>query len=355
MEKKNNNNLKTCTKCKKEQNFEEYQMRNDIPIAQCKTCVNETRKLARKKRKENGGEPLRKKMEPSKNANMKICTKCDKEQDLSCFQLRNGKSISQCRICVNEIKADYKRKKRAEELNKKIDDGEIKVAGDKINNKFCSYCDTEKPKSDFRENRNKCGDCERKDGRDYRKGATGKIKSQAWKDEHAERMKELQADWYQKNKTTINKKYVERYHNDPEFRLAKLQKSAMWNAMNHDISNKNIKNVGCNTKFLKKWLKFNLIDDMTMANHGEIWHIDHVIAINIFDLANENQIELCFNWRNVSPLNGPENVSKHDKILPEQVKKHYNNLIKFHEEEGINMPIKYKRLFARHLKMTGTP
>lgn len=50
-------------------------------------------------------------------------------------------------------------------------------------------------------------------------------------------------------------------------------------------------------------------------NH-ETWHIDHIIPCAAFDLTNPIHQRICFNWRNLQPLWGNENISKHDS-LPE--------------------------------------
>ena len=86
---------------------------------------------------------------------------------------------------------------------------------------------------------------------------------------------------------------------------------------------------------------------MTWSNYGIYWHCDHVIPANKFNLNNPTQILLCFNWKNLSPLTKKDNMNKKDKIIPEQINTHIDNLKIFIKNENIktdidNYLIKYK-------------
>ena len=50
---------------------------------------------------------------------------------------------------------------------------------------------------------------------------------------------------------------------------------------------------------------------MNWENMGE-WHVDHVRPCASFDLSDPQQQSVCFNWRNLQPLNGNENYEKRD-------------------------------------------
>jgi hypothetical protein len=64
------------------------------------------------------------------------------------------------------------------------------------------------------------------------------------------------------------------------------------------------------------WLKYNFNDYMDWDNYGTVWNIDHTIPINKFDLKKEEDIFICFNWRNLMPMYTKDNISKHNKIKP---------------------------------------
>lgn len=78
--------------------------------------------------------------------------------------------------------------------------------------------------------------------------------------------------------------------------------------------------VGCSLEFLKSHLEKQFDDKMTWDNYGNFWHIDHVRPIASFDLSLEEEQKKCFNWRNLQPLEGKENIRKGAKILPQYQK-----------------------------------
>ena len=89
-------------------------------------------------------------------------------------------------------------------------------------------------------------------------------------------------------------------------------------------------------------------------NHGKKWHIDHVIPISKFDLDNEEQQLIAFNWRNTMPLSCKENLIKNNKIIKLQVELHYKNLLDYHLEHTLDLPQVYIDLFAKYL-VAGSP
>ena len=54
---------------------------------------------------------------------------------------------------------------------------------------------------------------------------------------------------------------------------------------------------------------------MTPENYGE-WHLDQVRPCASFDLAEEAQCFVAFNWRNYQPMWGLENIEKNDDYEP---------------------------------------
>lgn len=99
-----------------------------------------------------------------------------------------------------------------------------------------------------------------------------------------------------------------------------------------------------------KWLEWNFEDDMNWENHGKIWQIDHTIAINTFNLLDEDQCMICFNWKNLIPMYISQNARKSDIIVPYRVFYQEHRLRKFfnlyHIEEDLKTFIaKYKKHF----------
>lgn len=288
----------------------------------------------------------------------KVCTKCRVTKVISDFQLRNDKPISQCRTCVNAIKADYKRRKRAEVRQYQIESGEIRVPTDPLNNIICNQCRIEKPKTSFRVGRCKCIDCERAYGRAYRQSEAGKKKSAQWIENNPGRMTELQARWYQENKEKRNEEYIQRYHSDPVFRFKVLCKSRIHHALRAkglQKSDKTVKYLNCSISWLVQWFQFCFSPEMTLENQGTYWHMDHVIPINLWDLTDPIHVLHCFSWYNLSPLPGNENMAKHDTIDTEQIQRHVQKLVDFLYLWNVHLPHDYFDFCARHLRIAGKP
>jgi hypothetical protein len=102
------------------------------------------------------------------------------------------------------------------------------------------------------------------------------------------------------------------------------------------------------------WLQLCINSKYTLENHGKEWHIDHVIPLSQFDLENEEQQLIAFNWRNTMPLSVQENLSKGNKIINEQIEQHYKKLKEYHIENKLDLPQEYINLFAKHL-VAGSP
>ena len=201
----------------------------------------------------------------------------------------------------------------------------------------------------FRKNRRKCLDCERADGRRYRKSVIGKAKSKKWVEENREKMRQLQSDWHQRNKEKINAKFRERYNNEPEFKLKKNVQRRIQYCLHGEKKDRTMNYLGTTLDKFKEWLQFNFDDNMTFENYGLYWHMDHVIPVDTFDMTKDEDVYICFNWRNISPMKGPENISKHNKIIKSQIETHLINLKIFNKKNKEKIPHKFEQLFAKYL------
>ena len=128
----------------------------------------------------------------------------------------------------------------------------------------------------------------------------------------------------QKNKEylPIRKESIKaRRQNDINFRVSEILRSKF----NREIKrNKYSEFLGCTIEFFQKWIEYNFENDMNWSNIGKVWHIDHILPINRFDLTDTNNIKICYHWTNLQPLLAKDNMSKSDNILPYQ---YFNNLV----------------------------
>jgi hypothetical protein len=232
------------------------------------------------------------------------CNICDEQKPTSSF-IKNRQI---CKICNNnkrriiyknddghrqkliKMASDFKSKRLLEKkIKKKEEIG--------MNNKKCSCCDSIKPKLSFRHNRLKCKDCERDEPND-------------------------------KIKRVIRSRII----------------SALYNKKNKHT----IEYLGMDMPEYSKWLLHNNLG-YTLENRGKQWHIDHVIPLSRFNLGNEEQQLIAFNWRNTMPLSCNENLKKGNKISKPQIEQHLEHLKKYHVENELDLPQVFIDLFAKHL------
>lgn len=67
--------------------------------------------------------------------------------------------------------------------------------------------------------------------------------------------------------------------------------------------------IGCTVIMVRAHLESLFKPGMSWENYGK-WHVDHIIPCAEFDLRQPEQQLACFNWKNLQPLWGAENIAK---------------------------------------------
>jgi superfamily II DNA helicase RecQ len=285
-------------------------------IMKLKEQIVKNRKLCKQCNNMKKTEKVKEKLKNLDKTLNKTCSVCNTEKIITSFS-RDGLS-NICIDCSNVKRrtkynnneetrkkavkqaTEFKQKKKA--IRDEIKQAELEKLEKEIGqeNTICKYCKEVKPKTRFRHNRLKCKDCER---------------------------------------------------DDPEQIFQKRTRSRIHNCL---FKNKSTcEYLGCSRDEYIKWLTNN-DKGYTLENYGTDWHIDHVIPLSRFNLKNEEDITLAFNWRNTMPLAAKENLSKNNKILIPQIKDHFKKLTKYHKDNNILLPQKFIKLYAKHLE-AGTP
>ncbi len=297
-------------------------------------------------------------------------------------------TIKQCSVCKIDFEYNPKTrhakchechlKRRREIMHSKKPDLAENTKLDAEGKRKCRRCNTIKNKPDFRNNRRVCNECERIGYREYIKSdrkiesnvkfiATVKGDIEPLKEFYKERNVEIPdtitpedisklPEVNSKNKRVYRKKEPKSNRKVMTPRTRKLVKACRTRLKRFFKTKfyKTLNCIGCDSEFLKKWLEFNLTDDMTLSNHGDLWHIDHVLPISLFDLTIDKEKTICFHWSNLAPLHRIQNMAKGNRIDMEQLKNHIESLKKFIIKENISLESKYFDLFAKHLD-AGTP
>lgn len=256
-----------------------------------------------------------------------------------------------CQTCQRKYAREYAAKNK-ERFASKIKERKAylkELAENSTETKICSKCKENKLLKAYEPQHAQCKDCRKAYGRNYNK--VNKHIRDKWINSNKERHKELQAMWYQRNKEKRNAKEKERKNIEPAFRLKITCKTRLRQSIKKNYAT--VKYIGTSVENLKEWIQFCFSEKMSFNNHGSYWHVDHVIPISLFDLTNQDDIDLCFNWRNLSPLSAKENLSKNKKLNYEQIREHFRSLIRYAKTKDIEERIetkKYMKKWLNHIK-----
>ena len=132
---------------------------------------------------------------------------------------------------------------------------------------------------------------------------------------HKDEISKYNTKYFQNNKTSINNRrvgyHLKYYKKYPEAKLVASQRNRIKKLLKNKSTNTtSLDLLNCSSKFFKAWIEWQLDDGQTMKNHGSVWHLDHCIPGNLFDLKKEKDIKRCFHWSNIQPMDGFENLSK---------------------------------------------
>jgi hypothetical protein len=283
-------NGKVCSKCSEIKNDDKFIKNRNI----CKECRN-----ARSRQKYNAIVICNE----NSNSSFKECNTCN-ETKSQCDFIKDTNICKDCNNLKRRNKYHSDESHRLKMINdasifkhkKVIERQQIKLQEIGEDNKKCSVCFTIKNKCRFRYNRLKCRDCE---------------------------------------------------IDDPVEKFKRGVRSRIWNA----LTNKQLHTIaylGCSSADYLQWT-LNYDERYTLDNRGKEWHIDHVIPLSHFNLENEDEQLIAFNWRNTMPLAAKENLSKNNKIIPLQIEQHLKYLSDYHKNKKIVLPQVFIDLFAKHL------
>jgi uncharacterized CHY-type Zn-finger protein len=269
-----------CTTCETEKSDEQFRY-GKVTRSKCRTCHNEWRKEATKKYKEKA-ETLK-----------KTCTICEKELSGSAFPYTSNV----CKACKSE--------RDKEEKHRPTEDAPPKT---------CTKCVKEQPAPQFRYQSNVCRTCEQ--NRLYE-----------WRTENPDKFKEICKTYRTKdeNKVKRNDYLRNKYNTDMNYRLEHQYRGRVRSFIKEGTGKAKYEALlGCSWDTFRVWIESNFVGEMTWENYGTLWHIDHTMPCSVFDFTIEENRKVCFNWSNLFPMLGEENISKSNKIDMALVTKNKN-------------------------------
>jgi hypothetical protein len=139
-----------------------------------------------------------------------------------------------------------------------------------------------------------------------------------YRQEHKEEIKKYK-NGYEKQKRTT----------DVNYQLMTNLRTRLTQAIKHHAKRGSaVRDLGCSIEFFKHYIAGKFIPGMTWENYGKVWHLDHIIPISSFDLANREELLKACHYTNLQPLwattaiarsNGDMisigNLEKSDKII----------------------------------------
>ena len=60
--------------------------------------------------------------------------------------------------------------------------------------------------------------------------------------------------------------------------------------------------LGCTMSEYMLYLESQFTEGMTWENYGDLWVIDHIKPTRFFDPWNEEELKVCYNYKNTRPL-----------------------------------------------------
>jgi hypothetical protein len=306
---------RTCTKCKIEKEINEFAHSNGRPRGDCKDCCNN---VFREKRiiEKLALEKALAEIQIIKTETSQTCLLCKEEKEYSMYDIVYGIMRIHCRMCYenlpdiipisikNELKKERSRERYANMSKEQKEDRKSGRQEYYINNK-----------------------------------ETINDKQAEYRKNNPEKERVRHAKFYQENKETIHIYRNKFYDENPSKKLMNSIRSRLRSMY---VSRKECYDlIGCDMDFLERWFTFHFELDknkgMNFLNHGEIWHIDHVLPCRIFDPTIDSHKEQCFHWSNLSPLLTKENLSKSGKISEEHISIQNTRLEKFCKQENISL------------------
>jgi hypothetical protein len=237
---------------------------------------------------------------------MRKCNSCKKIKESSDFcknkRIPDGLNVS-CKKCNNE----RRRKEKGTFWKQKLKNGD---------EKYCPKCDTVKPMDSFSNvKKNKdgkfglCKVCKSESDKSYR----DKLKEIGiYKDiKRAEYIKNIEK--YKKRGKNKLRDYKKEYLAVRKSHIRTLRyslRNRIYQAFKYRNTHKNIstaKLLGCTFEYAKKHIEEQFKEGMSWDNYGK-WHIDHIKPLATSDTKEE--LELLFNYKNLQPLWGYDNLSK---------------------------------------------
>ena len=116
------------------------------------------------------------------------------------------------------------------------------------------------------------------------------------------------------NRPRVNARAVARRKTDVEFRLSRLLRCRMQNALKGRYkTGRTVAELGCTSVELRAYIESLFETGMSWSNYGigkDQWSIDHIVPVSSADLTNRDEYLKISNFKNLQPMWHVLNVAK---------------------------------------------
>ena len=276
---------------------------------------------------------------------MKQCSRCKRELDDNQFVCKRGLITVTCANCREKLMKRNSEKKI--EATKKWREKNKEYISF-LNNFYCQTIDLDKPtrkillqklkiENNF-ENQVLGKPSKHRKPHYLKNGILGKecsVKFCGWKSlsdfnvssTHWDKLrvtcKQCLKEERKKYRNRINIWYKARLATNSEFKLRQNLQKRLHSAVKYQKcikQDKTLKYLGCTISDFKKYIELQFTEGMSWKKYGFYndsngkkqigFHLDHIIPCIAFDLTKEENVYLCFYWKNYQPMWGIENIIK---------------------------------------------
>ena len=222
-------------------------------------------------------------------------------------------SASGCLQCKRKKGSRYSSSEKGKASNKRY----IESKKSRLTKK--AYRSTEKYKEMKRKSDKKYGQSEKGKAaeRRYNQSKKGRATIRAYKrsEKYKSQQRKYWKVWRKENRKRSSAYTMKYINSSVQARLASNLRTRMRLALKRQAgkkAKKTLELIGCDINYLRKHLEKQFKLEMTWGNYGK-WHVDHIIAVNKFDLTDPEQQKFCFNYKNLQPMWAEENIRKSNK------------------------------------------
>ena len=66
--------------------------------------------------------------------------------------------------------------------------------------------------------------------------------------------------------------------------------------------------IGADLSFVRTWISDRMLPGMNWSNYGQIWVVDHIVPVRLFDFMKNEDLGIALHYKNLMPLFKEDNL-----------------------------------------------